>query len=133
MQDIQNIISVLPNFTTNEYNHTLFKAMILTSFFGLLRIGEITLSPTGHSNIIRKEAISLSHQGDRVTSINIHMISYKHSKGHAASIPLSRQSSKPICPVRALLKYLKMSSRTHGHLFHYSSGQTVPTKDFRSL
>ena len=133
IKDIDNIVKALPDIGTDPYLLIMYTAMILTAFFGLLRVGEITVSTHGHQNIIRKDAIKLGYQGNHVSTINIYMSSYKHSQGHPASIPLCRQLLKSICPVRALIRYLKSSSCPSGHLFHHKSGQTVSSSEFREV
>ena len=131
IKDIANIVKALPDIVTEPYLLIMYKAMILIAFFGLLRVGEITTH--GHQNIIRKDAIKLGYQGNHVSTINIYMSSYMHSQGHPASIPLCRQVLKYMCPVRALIRYLKCLSCPSGHLFHHNSGQTVSSSEFREV
>jgi hypothetical protein len=107
--------------------------MILVSFFGLFRAGEVSLSNTGLNNVLHKEGLQLNHDGGKVSSVTIKTRAFKHSAGRAATIPLCRQQPQVICPVRALVKYLSKSTGHQGPLFHHPDGTPVTTVEFRSI
>lgn len=130
---LRSIVTCLPTILADPFKQRLYKAMILTSFFGLLRVGEIALSPKGQPNVIQRHNLGLAHKGNKVTGIDIYMSSFKHSQGQGSHIPLALQPLKQICPVRALLAYLKLAPAHPGPLFQHVSGVPVTVSEFRSV
>ena len=113
--------------STNKYTYRLLKAMFLTAFFGLLRAGEIARSVKSPINVIQRRDIEFAIEDSKVTSITLKMRNFKHSNGRIARIPLGRQSTSNICPVRALLRYLKITPVSMSQLFCLEDGKPVTT------
>lgn len=133
VDDLQKLVSAIPIILEDPYQQTMYKAMILTAFFGLLRVGEMAQSKHGHENIIKRQSVQEVYINSKVKYINISMSVYKHSQGQPTIIPVSRQPLREICPVRALLQYMQDSPCQHGPLFRFRSGASVSVSDFRSV
>lgn len=107
--------------------------MFLVAFFGLFRVGELAHSPKGFQNTIKREDINFKYKKSRVCSVSITLRNYKHSHGQVSIIPLARQTNKRLCPVHALMRYLRISPPSNGQLFRDNNNQPVSTTYFRSV
>ena len=126
---LQAFILLLPK--EDHYLHTLLKCMFLVAFFALLRVGEMTWTPTGSKNIIQRENITFVFQQSKPISVSIKLVSFKHSQGKSAVINLERCQNSKICPVRALYKYMKISPSDTGPLFRFRCGTVMSANFFR--
>lgn len=133
LTQLQTLINTLPQVAESEYACILFKAMILTAFFALLRVGEFCLSRTGRANLLTWDQVTFHRNNNKVTSALITMYHYKHSTGRPALIPLARQCPRHLCPIRALLRYRKKSPLQSGPLFHDQRGLPIPASQFRTV
>lgn len=131
LSHLQDIVKALRTVSPSVFQFSLLRAMVLTAFIGLLRVGEIAFSPKGAHNVLQRGNLHCyrSSKG-KVTQIDIRLTSYKHSKGGSAVIPLTRQCIKAICSVRALVKYLRLSPSHNAPLFCHLSGAPVSTASF---
>jgi hypothetical protein len=113
----------------------LYRAIFIVSFFGLLRIGEITLTPTGSTNVIQSNNLTLhrSKSNRKINKATIYMPKYKHFDGKTSTIILKKNSDVIICPVNALKSYLKRRSARPGQLFICKNDRTLFSSTFRSL
>lgn len=130
LKDLTSIMLLLPSLGKSNYYVALYKAVILVAFFGLFRIGELTLSRLGHSNLIQKENVQIEHSDSKLTSISIEIKSFKHSAGRTEKIPLSLQPQKSICPVRALARYMRYATVSQGPLFQHPNGKPLTVSEF---
>lgn len=133
LQNLHAMIHALPTILSSRYDCILFKAMLLTAFFALLRVGEYCFSSSGHQNLITWDQLTFSHTDQKVSSATLLMVHYKHSQGHPTSIPIARQTRSVLCPVRALLRYCKHSPFKSGPLFHDVLGNPITCTYFRSI
>lgn len=130
---LQSLLKALKTSGASVLPYRTFKAMLLLSFFGLFRVGEISLSRTGGNNVILRQGIRCHFSGTMVDTISIVLQNYKHSKGQSATVPIARQALSSICPVRALLRYLQMASPSTGPLFRHPTGRPVSASEFTQV
>lgn len=132
LNNLQDMMSALKSTVSDHVTRLCMRAMFLMAFFGLFRVGEIAHSPTGHRNVITRNDIDFNYTGSKISSLSITLRHFKHSQGQTAVIPLSRQSVKTLCPVRALIHYLKAIPYSTGPMFVDFTGQPITTTAFRS-
>ena len=121
VQLINSVDQVVPHY----YHRYLLKAMLSIGFFGLMRIGEITMS---------KEHLVPLHL-DQLTftpsHISINISHFKHNQSlKPVEIPIQRQSLTEICPVFHLSSYLNVRGFQKGPLFAFKSMAPVPRQFF---
>ncbi|KAH3729897.1 hypothetical protein DPMN_055875 [Dreissena polymorpha] len=87
----------------------------------------------GFMNVIQRQNLSFTYNGSIVSGISVAVNTYKHSQGHCDTIPLSRQACKQLCPIRAVLRYLRIAPQYPGPLFRFANGEAISTTFFRAL
>jgi len=132
IRHLQDITHALSHVLQDTYTIVLMRAMFLIAFFGLFRVGELAVSPQGQQIVIQHQHLKLVTEQNKVTSCSIQFNQYKHSQGQVAIIPIKRMSEKRVCPIRSLMKYLKVCRIRQGPLFQHLSGHPVTTSFFRS-
>ena len=121
---LQQLVRALQT-TVQSYSHRcLLKAMFVVAFFGLMRVGEITMSKD------KVVPLNLSHLNLTSKQALITIAKFKHNKSmRPVEIPLPAQELSLICPVRALHEYLSLRGMASGPLFCLSNLKPVP-RDF---
>lgn len=132
LNNLQELISALKTTVADQFTRICMRAMFLMAFFGLFRVGEIAHSPKGYRNVIMRNDVAFNYTRSKISSLSITLRHFKHSQGQTATIPLSRQSVKTLCPVRALIRYLKAAPGLTGPLFVDVTGLPITTTTFRS-
>ena len=101
---------------------SLFSAMFLVAFYGLLRIGELATKSTRFvRSVIQYSDLTFSFGTDpdgpqQGAKITIH--EYKHNASRRPfDILLARDVSSPFCPVTALFQYCRVRGDRPGPLF----------------
>ncbi|XP_052226643.1 integrase/recombinase xerD homolog isoform X2 [Dreissena polymorpha] len=130
--NIRTLLFFLRSNIKDHYHRVLLKAMFLMAFFGLFRVGELSLSHNGHQNTISRQDLTFLYTDSKLSSAVVTIRNYKHSKGQCTSIPLASQSNKQLCPVRALFKYIRLCPSDTGPLFKFANGEPVTATFFRS-
>ena len=133
LENLKNLITALQSTVDTIYLRTVFKAMFLTAFYGLFRVGELSISRPAPDNVITFEAVSYVPSGHKIKEILISMDRYKHSQGHKVAVPLRRQSSKTLCPVRSLVRYMQLAPNNSGALFQDEQGHAIQASQFRTV
>ncbi|MCP3932784.1 MAG: hypothetical protein GY705_27240, partial [Bacteroidetes bacterium] len=109
------------------YETSLIRAMILCSFHGFLRPGEMVNSVN---------ALKLSNLKICEDYMIFSFRKYKHSKGLPAKIKIKRREHSS-CPVKALENYLLLRGPHEGNIFCLPSGKPVSytwyRKNFNTL
>ena len=121
------IVNNLDTMSLHVYDKSMYKAMFCVAFFGFLRVSEFThCSNTNHC--ICYENVSISH-----SSVNLTLLSFKHSKSPVRLSLPSYNNIPAICPVRTLSKYLSIRGRTTGPLFIDLLGKPVTRMSFSKI
>jgi len=118
---LKNIISSTDTVVSNSYNRSLLKAMFLVSFFGLLRVGEIT------SDTAAQAVITLGQLTFHTQHAIINISRFKHNKsGQPFQVVLNRQAEGILCPVQALQVYCSLRGTNTGPLFCFPGLRPIP-------
>ncbi len=110
--DLASMKETLKLISWTPYVKRLIWAMILLAFHAFLRAGEMTKS----TNTLMLHQVSLSS-----SSLKIHFVRFKHSKGRRVTIKVKRQAST-FCPLLALKQYLELRGNYKGYLFCHVDG-----------
>ena len=121
---LKRLVEALPSTVSNPYHRSLFRAMYVVAFFGLMRVGEITKSPTGIVALTLKQLSMTATQAILTISHFKHNVSLK-----PLDIVLPKQNDSNICPVHLLHEYLLVRGNRPGPLFCFVDGASIP-RDF---
>ena len=113
---LKSLLACIGNMDISHYEKRLYTAMFLAAFFALLRVGEITSTVHGSRNIILYQNVVFNFHKSRVVSMFITLHSYKHSKRPSTTLKL-KATHGALCPVSALLSYIKVRGISMGPLF----------------
>ena len=106
--------------------------MCSMTFFGFLRIGEITVAKQQsiHSNLLHLGQVTRQcFRNGRVVSLVITFTNYKHNYNQTAfSLILHRQLTA--CPVQSFLDYLTLRGTENGPLFINEDGSPILRSEF---
>jgi hypothetical protein len=107
------------------YFQSLLKAMFVTAFFGLMRVGEITKDRDGQV-AINLDQIQIGHN-----NIQISITKFKYNlKNVPFDLLLPRQDQSEICPVRTLCNYIKFRGLQKGPLFTFLDNKPISRNFF---
>ncbi|XP_053388436.1 uncharacterized protein LOC123544660 [Mercenaria mercenaria] len=130
---LQELILALDSLCQSSYDKHLYKALYLVSFFGLFRIGEVSITKTGKGNVISNKNVCFYRKKQNITRVSITMNRYKHSKGQRAIVNLEKNSVKSLCPVVALERFLLRRPETSGPCFVLQDGRPLYSATVRSF
>ena len=106
----------------SKYNVKLFRAMLILSFHGFLRPGEMTNSVN---------SISFFNTTLSPSAVTLNLLSYKHSKGKPAVLRI-RPTADEFCPLKSLAQYLLLRGSHKGNLFCDILGKPIPYSWYNS-
>ena len=122
---LHRIILGIDEIVQVHYHKILLKAMFTTAFFGLMRIGEVTMSK--HKSV----PLLLDQLQLNIDQAVINITHFKHNKSNKpVPIPLQRQDNYQICPVYNISQYLLLRGRAPGPLFAFPGPCPVPREFF---
>ena len=125
------IISALPGVCYNSFEVRLFKSAFTLAFWGLFRVGEITLSKGSNPDkIISNSDVQISNGAE---CIYVHLRFSKTDqwgKGIKIEIP---KAIGIICPVESLVDYLKVRPTVNGPLFCHFNGNALSRYQFSAM
>ncbi|XP_033760621.1 uncharacterized protein LOC117342549 [Pecten maximus] len=116
---LEQLISALQHTSPNYYDRKLLQAMFTLSFFGFLRVGEITISGKDSTrNIIQYSNVVMDTMHNKPADMVLSLRFFKHHSSHRpVHLKIFCQNCKSICPVAAMKSYLKVRGCTQGPLF----------------
>ena len=142
--DIDILESLLCNMNMlilTSYDFVLYRALFLFTYYGCLRVGEVTKS-SAIENVIKFDQVSFTHVKGKMQSVTIKFMSYKHSdtvksrgkqKSALPSMLFTKKPDKRLCPVRAVASYIKLRGNRDGQFFINENGSGVTYNQFRSI
>ena len=121
------VMRALPQVCNEVYNVTLFKAMFTVAFFGLFRVGELTVASRDQSHTLEIDNVRFDRA---LEGYVLTLTSFKFSGGKPASVLIQCHDNKGICAVCNLRAYLYMRGTHSGPLFCRKNKQPVNRNDF---
>lgn len=126
------ILASAVHFCHSQYDIVLFQAMCSLAFFGCMRVGEITPTPSkgGGSQIFQIcQLTQLVDENQKVVALKCTFLDFKHNYNQRPfSLVIGRQSH--FCPVQVLLDYLSRRGYSPGPLFILGDGSPVSRAAF---
>ena len=125
---LKEICGSLPIVCSSQFEACMFKAVFLSAFFGLLRVGEFA-ADSKHK--IQESVLSVSdvHFGHTDVNDPYVEVSLKHSKNNQAGPPqviyLKHSNIPGLCPVTALKEFLQIRPTVSGPLFSHFDGSPL--------
>ena len=109
-----------------KFDDIMFWAACCTAFFGFLRAAEFTVPSSGFISNVHLSASDISVDKTPVPSLAIVRLARSKTDqfGTGCSVVLARSDSA-LCPVTALMTYLRIRGMTPGPLFVYSDGSPL--------
>ena len=127
---LQGLVNSIESLGLSQYDCFLYRAMFLTAFFALLRVGEMTLTEYGSHNIILFENVVFNSRKSKLSSVYITLYNYKHSNGSRSTLKLRTSKQTHLCPVSALFAYVGRRGQHLGPLFITSKKLPIHSKHF---
>lgn len=129
---MHKILKMIRFHTTNEYLATMLKALILITYHGCFRAGEVVVSSHGN-HTLRWNNLQLRNVSGGI-QLHIKLKSYKHHRpGGIDKVIIKRQQMPLYCPVNAMVKYVNICrDREENKIFQYANGTPVNRKQFES-
>ena len=121
---LNKLLAEADNIVSDTFTLALFKAMASLSFYGLLRVGEMTFS----RNTLKIESIHVTEQEIHITFSN-----FKHSHGKSCRNTILATNIKGLCPVELLRNYLSVRGNQTGFLFMKGNGKAMSRIEFLAL
>ena len=109
---LQQLLFAIDNTISIQYHRYLLKAMFITAFYGLFRIGELTIQKSG--------VVSLMFEDIQINSnsIKLSIRNFKNNtSNHTFDIEIFRQIGTKHCPYDILKDYLSLRGNSPGPLF----------------
>ena len=119
------MVAMLNTYPSN-YTRKLLKAVLLITYHGCFRIGEVVKS-TNPQHAMRIENLSFLYKDDKLAYAKFKLHTFKHAK-HPIAVKIPVEYSQN-CPVAALLDFLHLRGHHGGLLFVQENGKPV-TRDF---
>ena len=106
------------------YHATLLKAMFLIAFYGLFRVGEITIQSSG---VVSLNMDQIQIFKDR---FELKITKFKNNLTNKPFDIVIHKLDSPYCPYLGLLKYLQLRKLDNGPLFRFPDGKPVSRSFF---
>lgn len=123
---LMRLVDSLEHTCHSHRNKVMFQCMYLMAFFGLLRVGEMTVSNGNSTNTLTLDSIEVSVGSQSARVLFKH---YKHGK-RPTSILLEAQLVSNYCPIAAWNAYHKLRGDQPGHLFIRADGKSFCRQAF---
>ena len=109
----------------SPHNKAMWKSVVLTAFFGLLRVSEFTCAPRSFDPACHLSPTDISFNRD----YSMMYIRIKASKTDpfrvGITIRIAAIPNHQLCPVTAMRQYLRFRSNTQGPLYIFDNGAFV--------
>ena len=129
-QILENLIDSIDHLELDSYDHILYKALFLLTFYACLRAGEVVNS-NNRSNIITFQQVKYLDKGNK-SEFEITFERYKHSK-EPLTLLLKSANQPEYCPVKALKNYLSIRGKSDGPIFFDKTKKTISRNRFAKI
>ncbi len=130
------LLQALPHNCSSSFEALLFRAVMLSAFFGFMRIGEFAaVSRTRlQQSLLLFSDICFCDVGKASASV---LISFRYTKTNKSGIPqqirLVCYDEKPLCPVKALSDFAAIRPLSHGGFFCHFNGDPLTQFQFNAM
>ncbi|XP_078322501.1 uncharacterized protein LOC111113080 isoform X1 [Crassostrea virginica] len=133
-QILQQLVEALKYTVSGRFNRCLLKAMFTLSFFAFLRVGEVSAKCRSNvKNVIRMENLVLDEPLKNAKYMTLTLRHFKHNDScRPVCLHIALQKCKSICPVRAMIKYIKARGSGSGPLFTFDGYSPITQSYFTS-
>ena len=124
-------LQALPHICTSHFESVMFRAVLLSTFLGFMRVGEYTARSrcSIQSSLLFISGIEFRHRNT--------IISFKRGKtnqrGPAKTVKLAQSQNVTLCPVTALCNYIAVRPRISQPLFCHFDGSPLTTYQFNAV
>ena len=126
---LKKLVWSLNSAVSSNFTRHFFTAIFLLAFYALLRVGEVTMSVSGHDNVLSISDIKL-----RAGKIELQFRNFKHSQGkHPKIMLINSQRDRSLCPVTAIREYLRHRGYSAGPLFITEAGKPLSRAYFSAV
>ena len=133
LEKLELLLSQLSMLNLSHYDVILYRTMFLFTYYGCLRVGKVAKA-SSKDNVIAFNQLAFKFSNRKIDSMCLTFLKFKHSdtvKNHRkqkSSLPkmqFSKQSNKKLCPVREMVRYVKLRGHSEGQLFLNEKGRDV--------
>lgn len=122
---LNRLVNAVNTTISGAYYIALFKSMYLISFFALMRVGEVTKDSKGEVALNVNQVTIF----DNYATITIRK--FKHNSSQQPfDLILVRQQDINICPINALINYLRLRGLSDGPLFSLPNLEPISREFF---
>ena len=131
---LRQLSQLLQGLCQSTFESSLFRAAFLLAFFGFLRVGEFTVtSKNGDvSNILSRGDIIINHGPPEFMEATIRF-SKTDQYGESTTLNFTRGTDPLLCPVNAMIDYLRVRPSTEGPLFIHFGKDPMTRYQFDSM
>ena len=108
------------------YNQILYQAILLVTYYGFFRLGEILPS----KNSLSHKVVQLDHISYTPAAVIITLHNYKTRRSQKPMLVSIKAIATKPCPVKTLMKFLNLRGKKQGPLFVHWNGKPVLTSQF---
>ena len=114
---LHKLVLALNHTITTAYQILLFQTMFLVAFYGLFRVGELTVrTPARRHSVLQFQSLSFLQPQNKVQAAKLVISDYKYNTtGRPFSILINRESTLHFCPVEFLLRWCRMRGPNSVH------------------
>lgn len=127
IKSLLSSVNHLYNFSL--YLSKLYSAIILLTFHGFFRMGELLPNNLAHS----RKTLQFSHVTIHKSAIHLLLHNYKTKKSDKAIKILIQAVNNRHCPVAALRSYIKLRGTSSGPFFISATGEPITLSSFRHV
>lgn len=133
-QILQKLVQAVKYTVSTKYNRLMLRAMFTLSFFAFLRVGEISAKSLGNmKNVIQMNNLTISEPLKNAKCMTLTLRHFKHNDScRPVSLQIATQKCKSICPVRAMVKYIKVRGFACGPLFTFDESNPISQSYYTS-
>lgn len=133
---LSRLLQALTYVCSSEFEVKLFRAVMLSAFFGFMRIGEFAAKSQTclQENILLFSDVQFCDLGMATTSV---VVSFRHSKNNQSGPPqrirLVQSVDRALCPVTALVAFAAVRPHLPGSFFCHFGGSPLTQYQFNAM
>ena len=129
------LVEIERRLSMQPYLELMYKALFCLAYYGMLRVGELTLG----NHTVKANGIEVGDKLDKIMVIlytsKTHGQESRPQKIKIAAVPAKRLDTRFFCPIKAVIKYMKIRGdfvNKTDQVFIFSNGSVVKPYHFRS-